>query len=102
MDMMTFFGGCKFDASAENHGLQIAHTMVYNQWQKDGEGNLVKEVVWPKSAKTADVLYPIKQGRLLRAIWPSRRPERPPRRPTDQAHIEYQVHVKFAGGTSCV
>jgi len=60
MDMMTFFGGCKFDASAENHGLQIAHTMVYNQWQKDGEGNLVKEVVWPKSAKTADVLYPIK------------------------------------------
>lgn len=60
MDMMTFFGRCEFDSSDENHGLQIAHTMVYNQWQKDESGDLVKEVVWPESAKTTDVLYPIK------------------------------------------
>jgi hypothetical protein len=30
--------------------------MVLAQWQKK-DGKLVKEVIWPKEAKTADILY---------------------------------------------
>ncbi len=60
VDMMTFFGHIKFDASAENHGLQIGHSMVYIQWQKDASGALVKQVVWPAEGKTSDSLYPIR------------------------------------------
>ena len=59
-DMVTFFGHIKFDTSAENHGLQIGHEMVYIQWQKDASGTLVKQVVWPLAGKTADALYPIR------------------------------------------
>ncbi len=59
VDMMTFFGHIKFDTSAESHGLQIGHSMVYIQWQKDASGALVKQVVWPAEGKTADPLYPI-------------------------------------------
>ncbi len=59
MDLNTFYGHIKFDTSAENHGLQIGHLMVYIQWQKDASGNLVKQVVWPLEGKTADALYPI-------------------------------------------
>jgi hypothetical protein len=29
---------------------------VVGQWQKKG-GQLVKEVIWPNDAKTADILY---------------------------------------------
>jgi branched-chain amino acid transport system substrate-binding protein len=58
MDLLTFFGHVKFDTSAENHGLQIGHDMVYIQWQKDAAGNLVKQVVWPGEGKSADALYP--------------------------------------------
>ncbi|MGA9191458.1 MAG: amino acid ABC transporter substrate-binding protein [Anaerolineales bacterium] len=58
MDVMTFFGTEKFDTSAENHGLQIGHEMVYIQWQKDSSGNLVKEIVWPEGAATASAVYP--------------------------------------------
>jgi ABC-type branched-subunit amino acid transport system substrate-binding protein len=58
MDILTFYGHVKFDTSAENHGLQIGHDMVYIQWQKDDAGNLVKQVVWPLEGKTADALYP--------------------------------------------
>ncbi len=58
LDMLTFFGHTKFDTSAENHGLQIGHDMVYIQWQKDASGNLVKQVVWPEAGKSADALYP--------------------------------------------
>ena len=36
----------------------IAHEMVLGQWQKK-DGKLVKEVIWPKAAKTADILYPL-------------------------------------------
>lgn len=60
MDSVTFFGRIKFDTSAEQHGLQIGHEMVYIQWQKDQAGNLVKQVVWPKEAATAPALYPIR------------------------------------------
>jgi ABC-type branched-subunit amino acid transport system substrate-binding protein len=58
-DALTFFGAVKFDTSAESHGLQTGHSMVYIQWQDDGSGNLVKQVVWPLEGATADVLYPI-------------------------------------------
>jgi ABC-type branched-subunit amino acid transport system substrate-binding protein len=58
-DALTFFGHVKFDTSAEKHGLQIGHSMVYIQWQKDSSGNLVKQVVWPAEGATAKVLYPM-------------------------------------------
>lgn len=60
MDMTTFYGRIKFDTSAENHGLQIGHEMVYVQWQKDASGALVKQVVWPAAAKTAEAIYPLR------------------------------------------
>jgi ABC-type branched-subunit amino acid transport system substrate-binding protein len=59
MDILTFYGHVKFDTSAENHGLQVGHDMVYIQWQKDDGGNLVKQVVWPLEGATAETLYPI-------------------------------------------
>jgi len=59
LNMTTFYGKIKFDTSAENHGLQIGHSMVYIQWQKDAEGNYVKQVVWPAEGKTADTIYPL-------------------------------------------
>jgi ABC-type branched-subunit amino acid transport system substrate-binding protein len=58
MDVMTFFGVEKFDTSADNHGLQIGHEMVYIQWQKDSSGTLVKQIVWPEGAATASAVYP--------------------------------------------
>lgn len=57
MDLMTFFGHIKFDTSAENHGLQVGHTMVYMQWQKPSS-DLVKMIVWPQEAATGKVVYP--------------------------------------------
>lgn len=60
MDMMTFYGHIQFDTTAENHGLQIGHSMVYIQWQKDASGALVKQVVWPAEGKTADPVYPLR------------------------------------------
>lgn len=60
MAIMTFYGAIRFDTSAEAHGLQIAHEMVYIQWQKDAAGNLVKQVVWPMEARSAEPLYPLR------------------------------------------
>ncbi len=57
MDMLSFYGRIKFDTSAESHGLQIGHDMVYIQWQIVN-GNLQKQVVWPLAGATADTLYP--------------------------------------------
>jgi branched-chain amino acid transport system substrate-binding protein len=57
LDVMTFFGNMKFDTSAENHGLQIGHSMVYIQWQD--AGGLAKQVVWPAEGASAETLYPI-------------------------------------------
>jgi len=59
IDMMTFYGHIKFDTTAESHGLQIGHDMVYIQWQKDASGALVKQVVWPAAGKTAVPVYPL-------------------------------------------
>ncbi|MDX1613825.1 MAG: amino acid ABC transporter substrate-binding protein [Candidatus Promineifilaceae bacterium] len=58
LDLMTFFGHMKFDTSAESHGLQVGHSMIYVQWQDEG-GELVKQVVWPTAGATADTLYPM-------------------------------------------
>jgi ABC-type branched-subunit amino acid transport system substrate-binding protein len=58
MDIMTFFGVEQFETSADSHGLQIGHEMVYIQWQKDSSGNLAKQIVWPEGAATASAVYP--------------------------------------------
>ncbi len=58
MDLTLFFGKIKFDTSPEAHGLQIGHSMIYIQWQKDGD-KLGKQVVWPEDGATAEVLYPL-------------------------------------------
>lgn len=57
--VMTFFGYFEFDKSPEWHGLQIGHSMVYVQWQKDDSGELVKQVVWPVEGASAPLLFPI-------------------------------------------
>lgn len=59
MDILTFYGRIKFDTSAESHGLQIGHSMIYIQWQRDDAGDLRKEVVWPPEGATAETIYPI-------------------------------------------
>ncbi len=58
-DTVTFFGQVKFATAPGEHGLQIGHTMVLAQWQKDKSGHLVKQVVWPIAGKTANLIYPI-------------------------------------------
>ncbi|MEI7645979.1 MAG: amino acid ABC transporter substrate-binding protein [Chloroflexales bacterium] len=59
MNLLTFFGNIKFDITAEAHGLQVGHEMVYIQWQ-GAPGSLAKQVVWPADAATAKLLYPIR------------------------------------------
>jgi branched-chain amino acid transport system substrate-binding protein len=54
LDLMTFFGHIKFSTDQKTHGKQIAHDMVYIQWQKGSDGKLAVQVVWPTDAKTAD------------------------------------------------
>jgi len=56
LDLMTFFGHIKFSTDAKTHGKQIAHDMVYIQWQKGSDGKLATQVVWPTEAKTADLM----------------------------------------------
>jgi branched-chain amino acid transport system substrate-binding protein len=58
MDVTTFFGRYKIATDAGHHGLQIAHEMVLAQWQKKNS-QMEREVVWPKAAQTADLLYPL-------------------------------------------
>lgn len=60
LDTLTFFGHIDFDVSPENHGLQVGHSMVYVQWQRDEAENLVKQVIWPLEGATADAIYPIR------------------------------------------
>ncbi len=55
-DVTTLFGRSKFSNDPKDHGAQQAHAMVLGQWQKKG-GELVKEVIWPTEAKTADIIY---------------------------------------------
>jgi len=56
MDVTTMFGRTKFSTNPKEHGLQMGHEMVVAQWQRKG-GNVVKEVIWPKAAKSSDVVY---------------------------------------------
>lgn len=56
LNLMTFYGVVQFSTDAKTHGKQIAHTMVYMQWQKDAAGKLVPQVIWPLSAKSADAI----------------------------------------------
>ncbi len=58
-DLTTFYGQTKFATSPNDHGLQIGHSMVLAQWQKDKSGAPVKQVVWPLAAKSANLVYPI-------------------------------------------
>ncbi|MFI5117020.1 MAG: amino acid ABC transporter substrate-binding protein [Terriglobales bacterium] len=58
-DITTFYGRSKFATEANQHGLQAGHAMVLAQWQKDKSGKLVKQVVWPLAAKSANLVYPI-------------------------------------------
>jgi len=53
MDLLTFYGRLKFD-TAKDHGLQIGHEMIYTQWQKDAQGKLVNQIVWPEAFRTAE------------------------------------------------
>jgi branched-chain amino acid transport system substrate-binding protein len=59
MDIFTFYGGIKFDTSADAHGLQVGHEMVVAQWQKDDAGALVRKVIWPANVANAEPLYPV-------------------------------------------
>lgn len=58
MNVTTFFGRIQFATDAKRHGLQLAHEMVLAQWQMKG-GKLEREIVWPKAAATADLIYPL-------------------------------------------
>jgi branched-chain amino acid transport system substrate-binding protein len=58
IDVTTFFGHIKFSTDPGSHGLQLAHEMVLAQWQMK-DGKLGRQVVWPKAAQSADMIYPI-------------------------------------------
>lgn len=58
-DITTFYGLTKFSTDPKQHGLQVGHSMVLAQWQKDKSGKLVKQVVWPPAGKSANMVYPI-------------------------------------------
>jgi len=53
IDLMLFYGRVKFSLDAKTHGKQIAHDMVYVQWQKGSDGKLATQLVWPSDAATA-------------------------------------------------
>ena len=53
LNLMTFYGKVQFSTDAKTHGKQVAHEMVYMQWQKDAAGKLGTKIVWPPSAKSA-------------------------------------------------
>jgi branched-chain amino acid transport system substrate-binding protein len=55
MNVTTLFGRTKFSTDPKEHGLQLGHEMALVQWQKKGD-KFVKEVIWPKAAKTADMI----------------------------------------------
>jgi len=59
MNATIFYGHVKFSNAASDHGLQIGHAMILAQWQKNAQGKLVKQVVWPNDAATAPLMFPI-------------------------------------------
>lgn len=58
-DFLSFYGRINFDDSAEAHGLQTGHKMVYVQWQHDSKNKLIKQIIWPEAGKTAEIIYPL-------------------------------------------
>jgi branched-chain amino acid transport system substrate-binding protein len=58
-DANIFFGHIKFSTDPGSHGLQVGHQMVLAQWQ-NRSGKLVKEVVSPTDAQTAQLAYPLR------------------------------------------
>ncbi len=58
-DATTFYGRTKFATAPSEHGLQVGHSMVLAQWQKDKSGKPAKQVVWPAASKSANLIYPI-------------------------------------------
>jgi branched-chain amino acid transport system substrate-binding protein len=60
IDITTFFGHIKMATDAGHHGLQLTHEMVLAQWQMV-DGKPGRQVVWPDAAKSAPMMYPIKQ-----------------------------------------
>lgn len=61
MNATTFYGKVKFATDPASHGLQVGHEMVLAQWQKGKDGKLASQVVYPESARTAPILYPLKK-----------------------------------------
>ena len=57
-DIVTFYGNVRFDTGFERHGLQIGDGMVLVQLQAAPDGKIVKEVVWPRAVKTAELVFP--------------------------------------------
>lgn len=57
-DILTFFGRIRFDATPAAHGLQTGHEMVYIQWQRNADGRLDRQVVWPAEGRSAPAIYP--------------------------------------------
>ncbi|MBI2954700.1 MAG: amino acid ABC transporter substrate-binding protein [Chloroflexi bacterium] len=53
LNLMTFYGNVQFSIEAKTHGKQVAHDMVYIQWQKDSANKLGTKIVWPPAAKSA-------------------------------------------------
>jgi len=56
LKLMTFYGVVQFSTEAKTHGKQVAHEMVYMQWQKDAAGAFVTQIIWPLEAKSADAI----------------------------------------------
>src|ERR1700693_6220613 len=56
MNVTTLFGRTKFSTDPKQQGLQLAHEMGLAQLQKK-DGKILKEVIWPKAAKTADIIF---------------------------------------------
>jgi branched-chain amino acid transport system substrate-binding protein len=59
-DALTFYGRVKFATAANEHGMQVGHSMVLAQWLKDKSGKPVKEVVWPVESKSSNIKYPMR------------------------------------------
>jgi branched-chain amino acid transport system substrate-binding protein len=57
-DATIFFGHIKFATDPGDHGMQVAHQMVVAQWVEEN-GTLSRQVVWPRDAASAPLLYPI-------------------------------------------
>lgn len=57
-DILTLSGRVKFSTDPADHGRQIGHRVLLVQWQRDLDGNLVKEVVWPPDVRTAELIFP--------------------------------------------